>query len=144
MSHMPSSVAKIAVLFSKLPPPAYPVLTPMPRLTKRFIDTETPRATGDTVIWDDEIPGFGLRVKPGGARSFLIQYRNVNGRSRRLTLGRYGVITPDDARTRARLALADVARGHDPAETKNAERRALTVAQLCRDYLDKAGEGLII
>jgi integrase len=116
----------------------------MPKLTKRLIDATAPSGAGDVFVWDDELPGFGVRIKPSGAKSFVIQYRNSNGRSRRLTIGRYGVLTPDEGRAEARQQLSDVARGKDPAEIRKKDRQSLTVAQLCRDYLDKAERGLII
>jgi len=116
----------------------------MPRLAKRFIDDLPIPAAGEAVLWDDDLPGFGVRVKQSGARSFLVQYRNAHGRSRRLTLGRYGVLTPDEARRLAKKTLADVAHGRDPAETRQADRRALTVAEICREYLEKASAGLVI
>jgi hypothetical protein len=116
----------------------------MPKITKRLIDELALSDHRETVLWDDELPGFGLRIKVSGAKSFLVQYRNTNGRSRRLTLGRYGVLTPDEGRRLAKKTLADVARGLDPAEVRQADRRALTVAELCREYLEKANAGLVI
>lgn len=89
----------------------------MAKLTKRSADAAS--AVGSELfLWDDELPGFGLRVKKSGARSFIVQYRNANGRSRRLTLGRYGVLTVEEGRRAAKLALAEVVKGADPAENK--------------------------
>jgi Arm DNA-binding domain/Phage integrase, N-terminal SAM-like domain len=115
----------------------------MPKLTKRTIDAIRPKAGGDVFAWDSELPGFGVRAKPSGAVAFVIQYRNRNGRSRRYTFARFGVLTPEQARQRARGLLADVSRGDDPAEKRAADRGAMTVAELAREYLDKAERGLI-
>ena len=115
----------------------------MTKITKRVVDAVRPSGK-EVFLWDDETAGFGLRVKLTGAKSFIIQYRNAQGRSRRLTLGRYGVLTVDEARRKARLSLASVLKGEDPAESRLLERGALTVADLCREYLAKAERGLIL
>jgi hypothetical protein len=94
----------------------------MLKLTKRVVDAAR-KAAGDVFLWDDEIPGFGLRIKPSGAKSFIVQYRNANGRSCRLTVGRYGVLTVEEGRKEAKLALAEVLKGADPAESRAGARR---------------------
>ena len=113
------------------------------RLTKRVIET-LPLPVRDEVLWDDVLTGFGLRMKPSGAKSFIVQYRNRYGRSRRLTIGKYGLFAPDQARSEAKRALADVARGLDPLDQKLSERRTLTVGQLYTEYLHKAEAGAIM
>ncbi len=102
---------------------------------------KTIETTGNDVIyWDDDLPGFGLRVKPRG-QDLLVQYRDKRGRSKRLTIGRHGVLTPAEARAKARELLAGVelhgarpgrrtapgARGAD----RRRPRRALS-ARACR------------
>jgi site-specific recombinase XerD len=115
----------------------------MPKLTKRTVDALRPRADGiDLVLFDDELPGFGVRVKPSGAKSWLIQYRNAHGRSRRFTLARFSVLTPEKARREAKLRLAEVAKGADPAADRRTARGAITVGELCDEYLE-AGKGRI-
>lgn len=106
----------------------------MPKLTKRFVDTLKP-GMRDVVYWDDDLSRFGVRVKPSGAMTYVVQYRNTAGRTRKLALGRVGVLTPDQARQRAAKALGRVADGEDPSATRHTQRADLTVAQLVERYL---------
>src|SRR5262245_6226047 len=61
----------------------------MPRLTKRLVDGLQP-GPGDYFVWDASVPGFGLRIFPSGRKSYLIQYRDTHGRTRRYALGPHG------------------------------------------------------
>lgn len=118
----------------------------MPKLTKRTVDAVAPSA-GDVFAWDSgdgSVKGFGLRVKPSGVKSFLIQYRNKHGRSRRYTIGKYGVLTAEEARDQAKQHLAAVARGEDPAQQRGEDRSAWTIKDLCADYLTQAEAGNIV
>lgn len=69
----------------------------MPKITKRTVDALKANEK-DLIIWDDDLPGFGIRVKPSGVKSYILQYRNDAGRSKRATLGRHGVLTAEMAR----------------------------------------------
>jgi integrase len=137
----------VSAIFPQLLTRAYPMLThaeaPM-KLTKRVIDNLKPLPSRDLYVWDDDVAGFGLRVKPSGVRSFMVQYRNESGISRRMTLGKFGVLTADEARKLAKANLADAAKGDDPAAKRSGDRRAMTVRQLCRAYLEAASRELII
>ncbi|MAO55204.1 MAG: integrase [Rhodospirillaceae bacterium] len=112
----------------------------MTRLTKRDID-QTSAGDKEVVLWDSSLPGFGVRIKPSGVKSFVIQYRNRHGRSRRVTLGRYGVMTLEEARTEARQQLSAVSRGSDPRQDRDEGRSAMTVADLADRYMSDHCEG---
>ncbi len=108
----------------------------MAKLTKRLVDRIAPGAS-DIVVWDDRLPGFGLQMKPLGVRSYIVQYRNAQGRSRRLTISRHGILTVDEARQQARQTLAGTKRGEDPAADRTDAREAPTVEELCDRYLSE-------
>lgn len=111
------------------------------RITKSFVDKiELPQATpeGKTAqafYRDSVISGFGLRVTSGGAKSFIIEKR-VFGKVKRITLGRYGNITVEQARKEAMNFLGQVATGKDPvAEKKARQAEQVTLKEVFEDYL---------
>lgn len=114
----------------------------MPKITKRLVDASEIRDK-DYVIWDDELPGFGLRVFASGKRSYVIQYRAL-GRSRRFTIGLHGVWTPETARQEAKIQFGRVAQGDNPAEERQLDHKAITVKELCTLYLNDLNAGLIL
>lgn len=108
----------------------------MAKITKRLVDSLRPDPERDVWAWDDEIKGFGVRVKPSGHKGYLVQYR-AQGRTRRFTLGAHGKLTPEQARRLAQKKLGEVAEGGDPAEERRRGRQALTVRELAKRYMDE-------
>ena len=116
----------------------------MTRLTKRMIDALKSGERRDTFLWDGELRGFGVRMKPSGTKTFIIQYRNVEGRTRRCVIGQYGVLTVEQARDLAQKKLAAVIDGADPSAERHSVRKGLTIAAVCDWYLAEAEAGRLI
>lgn len=116
----------------------------MTKLTKRAIDALPIPAKGQTFHWDSETRGFGVRVGASGTKTFVVQYRNVEDRTRRMKLGRYGILTVEQARDQAKIKLGEVAAGVDPAEEVAQSRQDPTVTELCDWYLEEARAGRIL
>lgn len=107
------------------------------RITKRTVDA-LKAGESEFTVWDDAVTGFGLRVRPSGAMSYVVVYRAGPGRGapvRRYTIAAVGKITPEDARGRAKTILGSVAHGHDPAGQKATERTSPTVAELSDRFM---------
>lgn len=109
------------------------------KLTVRAIQALEPRSS-DYIVWDTEVPGFGCKVTPKGRRSFLLYYRNKDGQQRKPAIGQFGAIKPEAAREIAKRWLAEVASGGDPSKTRQQDRAAVTVSQLCDRYLVEHAE----
>lgn len=114
----------------------------MVKLTKRTVDAAK-AGDKDYFIWDDDLPGFGLRVFASGKRSYLVQYRAA-GRSRRYTIGLHGIWTAETARQEAKVQLGRIVHGDNPAEERQLDHKALTIKELCALYIADLNAGLIL
>ncbi|OOG42696.1 site-specific integrase [Rhodanobacter sp. C05] len=106
------------------------------KLTKRLVESLRPAVSGDVFIWDTEVTGFGVRVKPSGTRSFMFRYRTPGGgNDRKVTIGRYPSLSVEEAREHARELYAQKSKGVDPAVERRRARAAKTVRELADYYL---------
>ena len=107
----------------------------IPKLTKRAV--EALKANGaDTVYWDGELTGFGIRVRKSGRKNYILQTR-IDGKLRWFTIGQHGRVTVDEARAAALEILAATKKGIDPRDA-NAKREAEPVmAELGRRFLEE-------
>ena len=107
----------------------------IPKLTKRAV--EALKANGaDTVYWDGELTGFGIRVRKSGRKNYVLQTR-IDGKLRWFTIGQHGRVTVDEARAAALEILAATKKGIDPRDA-NAKREAEPVmAELGRRFLEE-------
>lgn len=99
------------------------------RINKATIKAIVPTGK-DHVLWDDSLPGFGLRVWPSGKTVFIVTYRTDAGTQRKATLGSTAVLSPEQARNMAMQILAGASRGEDPQRDKMARRNAETIQDL--------------
>jgi len=115
-------------------------MTKRAKLTKAYVDRVKPGAKDD-FHWDTELKGFGLRVTTGGKVSFIVQGRvGGTGKEARLTIGSYGVFTPDQARDVAREHLRSMRMGIDPRDVRRQDEAAkITLAEVMEAYLARPG-----
>jgi len=95
----------------------------MPRLTKKFVEElEYDPAQSTHLEWDDLLAGFGVRVLPSGKKSFFYFYRTLGGKQRRVSLGMFGRLTVDNARSLALSRLGEVESGRDPVREEKIKK----------------------
>lgn len=106
------------------------------KLTKSVVDKITPILGKDQVFYRDEhLKGFGLRVTLSGMKSFIVETR-IEGRVKRITLGKYCAITVEEARKQAKIILGQITRGDNPiAEKKSNKIKTMTLKVVLSDYL---------
>jgi integrase len=105
------------------------------KLTKKSIDAF--EATGKLeYLWDMEVKGFGVVITPAGSKSFILNYRNQDNRSRRKTIGKYGHLTVEQARDFARELTYRIVKGEDPVQQDEMQRSQPTFAEVAQRFLD--------
>ncbi|MCK9276242.1 MAG: tyrosine-type recombinase/integrase [Syntrophales bacterium] len=103
-------------------------------LKKNVIENAELPVKGQSFLWDDELKGFGVRLTPT-ARTYIVQAR-VKGVTRRVTLGKHGVLALQEARKRALRELSKMSEGIDPIkEKKRAKAQSVTLEQVVEAYL---------
>ncbi len=110
------------------------------RVTKASVAALSPAAER-YIVWDEDLPGFGVRVEPGGHKSYIVRYRAHGGGRRaprrQMSLGGVAVLQCAAARKQAEAVLALVRLGHDPAQERAATRVAPTIEDLLRFYVEE-------
>ena len=115
----------------------------MPKLTKRALDAERAAGGADRFLWCSELRGVGVRI--GAHRcTFVLQYRNAQQRSKRISLGVYGPMTVEQARAKALKLLAAIQGGADPAASKRETRHAMTLTELAALYQTACEAGAVL
>ncbi|MDE2915048.1 MAG: tyrosine-type recombinase/integrase [Paracoccaceae bacterium] len=104
-------------------------------LTKRSVEA-LPAAARETVYWDRDLAGFGVRVYPSGTKVYMVHTR-AKGKSRRVTIGRHGLWNAEDARSEAGRLIAEIKGGGAPVRpgADAASVNGPTIAQLAENYL---------
>ncbi len=90
----------------------------------------------DTLFWDRRLPGFGVRAYATGSKVYVVQVRH-EGRSRRIAIGRHGVVTAEAAREEATRLIAGIKSGEEAGAPQRGAGAGPTVAELAERYLEE-------
>jgi integrase len=102
-----------------------------------------PEGKNEVLVFDETLPGFGVRLRAGGKKTWIAQYR-IGSKQRRMTLGTIEAVDPDEARKRARSVISKAQLGLDP-QTEKVEARAqaaITLGNVAEKYLLRAATKL--
>jgi integrase len=114
----------------------------METITEGLVKDLEPPARGQRILWDDKVPGFGVRITSGGAVAFILNYTSpTGGRRKRYSIGRFPAWSATSARKQAQELRVKIDKGEDPIEEKRDKRRQSdaepTFAELTQRYLDE-------
>ncbi len=101
----------------------------MPKRSEANITSRAAETSEPGLLWDREVPGFGLRVTPGGARTWVFKYRAMDGRQHWHRIGTFPALAVDEARKLARRLRTEVDAGKDPSKDREADREAARAAR---------------
>ena len=116
------------------------------KLNKTTVEAIEPPDKGYALVWDSEQSAFGLRITASGVRSYIVETR-VSGKTRRVTLGKHGKLTADDARRNAKSVISSMTLGTDVTAEKRREKTlGVTLGQVVTAYkknrVTRSGEPL--
>lgn len=94
------------------------------KLTEKRVRALLPSTRGQVFYWDTEQGNFGVRVTPGGVRSYIVEKR-IHGRVRRHTIGKIDAFSLKEARELASEWLVEIAGGNDPLYTRKQAAKAI-------------------
>ena len=102
-------------------------------ISKRTVEA-LPIGRREAIFWDHELSGFGVRVYPSGAKVYLVQTRS-GGKSRRVTIGRHGVLSAEKARRKAAQVIASIKAGEEPSRSVVASDAGPTIVEVAERYM---------
>ena len=102
-------------------------------ISKRTVEA-LPVGEREAVFWDHELSGFGVRIYPSGTKVYLVQTR-AGGKSRRITIGRHGVVSAERARRKAAQFIASIKAGEEPARAASPPDAGPTIAEVAERYM---------
>ncbi len=102
------------------------------KLSKRTVDTLCVQSK-EAVFWDRDLPGFGVRVYTTGRKVYVVQSRGPDG-PKRVTIGRHGKISAEQARKDAAVLIDRIKRGEPPVPPPPVP--AWTVSALAERYME--------